>query len=138
MYDEDDDFEMYKSFYLDQTGGGLPHYSGTVYVPRQRGEGIGNFLLKTAGKILKPILLRGAKSAGKALLQSGTRMVTDLIDGKPLRETAKSRMKEGGTKLFMDLTSDIVRRTAAKASPTARKRKRQSKNPKRRKTIFDF
>lgn len=141
MYSEDDgDFEMYKNFYLVQQGNGLAHYSG-VYVPRQTGEGIGNFL-KTAGSALKPLLLSGAKALGKNLLKSGVGLVEDVIGGKSFKSAAVGRLKEGGKNLFMDLVNNNNSRkrkartsTAGAKQKTGKASNRGTKRQKR--TIFD-
>lgn len=139
-YIDDDDFEMYKSFYLvDQSGSGLPYYAGSAYLPRQSGQGIGNFLLKTAGKVLKPVvplvkpfLIKSAKAAGKKLLNTGVDLVEKLIDGRSFTDIANSQGNaQSAPARAPRAPARAPRKRATRAKPRFVAKKR------RRRTIFD-
>jgi len=58
-----------EQYYINQAGGGsLPYYVGSI----QKGHGIGSIfssVLRTAIPYLKPLLVRGAKAGGRAILK---------------------------------------------------------------------
>jgi hypothetical protein len=73
-----------------QTGqGSVDYYTGSTL---QKGEGIGDIfksvlkigkpLLKSAIKASKPLLKKGAKRLGKAALNTGTSVLSDVLEGK--------------------------------------------------------
>lgn len=116
-----DDQRFYEDYYSNQAGNGLGFYSGRSVIPRQRGEGIGNFL-RSAGKVLKPLLASGAKAVGRNLLDSGVGLIKDVIGGKSFKEAGKARLKEGGQNILSDLTSSVF--GSAKKSPSRAKKRR--------------
>ena len=96
------DRAIYEDFYLNQSGGSF--YSGRSYIPRQRGEGIGNFL-RSAARFITPLLVRGGKVLGKKLLKTGVGIAEDVIDGQNVRDSAKVRFSDVGRDLLSEITS---------------------------------
>jgi len=58
-----------EQYYMNQAGGGaIPYYIGSI----QKGHGIGSIfssLLRIATPLIKPLLIRGAKAGGRAILK---------------------------------------------------------------------
>ena len=88
--------ELYRVHY----GHGLPVFVGDV---QQDGYGLGGFLsslfrkvMPIVSKTIVPALKRTAKSAGKSLLKTGTRVLSDVVlEDKEFKESLKHRGKEG-------------------------------------------
>ena len=59
----------------------------------QRGYGIGG-IFKSLARIAIPLFKRGAKAAGKRALQAATEVGQDVLEGKNVIESAKSRGKQ--------------------------------------------
>ena len=59
----------------------------------QRGYGIGG-IFKSLGRIVIPLFKRGAKAIGKRALQAATEVGQDVLEGKNVIESAKSRGKQ--------------------------------------------
>lgn len=143
-----EDAQYYEQYYLTQAGNGLAHYSGRMYmptppIPRQRGEGIGNFL-RTAGSMLKPLVIAGAKTAGRELLSSGKALVGDVLTGQSFKNAAKARLKDAGKNILRDFadsasaatTTRKRRRTTFKAKPRHSGAKRRKTSRSKHRSIF--
>ncbi|KAJ8048251.1 hypothetical protein HOLleu_00494 [Holothuria leucospilota] len=77
----------YEDYYLHQIGHGLPVFRGGR---GQRGHGIGNIL----GGLFRsavPLLKKGAKALGKEALRTGMAVAGDVLDGRSLKSSVKSR-----------------------------------------------
>lgn len=90
-----DPYEAY--YYRQATGAGLPVFSG---VSVQRGHGIGN-LLNAAFRLIAPVI----KSAGRGILKQGVNtgatILTDVLGGESLKQSAHRRAVEGGKNLMV-------------------------------------
>ena len=88
------------SLYRRHYGHGLPVFSGDLH---QQGYGIGSFfaslfrkVMPLVSKTVVPILKNTAKSAGKSLLRTGTKVLSDVVlDNTNIKESIKRRGKEG-------------------------------------------
>lgn len=96
------DQAFYENYYSNQSGGAF--YSGRSYIPRQQGQGIGNFL-RSAGRYITPLLVKGGKTIGRQLLNTGVGIVEDLIDGRNIRDSAKEHFSNVGEALFSKIKS---------------------------------
>ena len=109
-----------------QTGGVLPHYSGTtIQGGKFKGAGIGSVFSK-ALKFLTPIL----KSSGKTLVKSAMNIADDVLDGRTFKDSAKANLKSGGKELLGNLVSSI------KSTPVRGGAKRKRKSSKRTKRSY--
>ena len=137
---EQNDQMFYEQYYSSQAGNGIDYYSGRNYMPRQYGNGIGNFL-RPLGRMLTPLLKKGAKSVGRNLLNTGVDIVKDLIDGQSLKESAGARFKETGRNMLGAIQNEFqpaksaarTRRPPVRNPPVAAGRKRK-RNVRRRTT----
>ena len=85
---------MYRHDY----GHGLPVFSGDLH---QHGHGIGSFfaslfrkVMPLVSKTVVPIFKNTAKSAGKSLLRTGTKVLSDVVlDDVNLKESVRRRGK---------------------------------------------
>lgn len=98
---------MYKKYYLDQAGSGIPnvfvgHGIPKVFIGRgnfQKGSGIGSFFSGLFRNVL-PFLTSAGKKVGSEVLKSAGGVLRDYaIKQKPLKETLKNHLKEGGVRL---------------------------------------
>jgi len=151
--------EMFKSYYVHQAqhgGGTLPAFHGARI---QRGYGIGSFL----GGLLRsavPFLKEGAKAIGKTALRTGLNIASDVMEGKELKSSARSRAIEAKNNLqnkaldaarnALGQTGKGIKRRASpnefihpqtkkrKASaPTAKRKTTKPKKKQQTKTTFD-
>ena len=146
---DQNDQVFYEQYYSSQAGNGLDYYSGRNYMPRQYGNGIGNFL-RPLGRMLTPLLKKGAKSVGRTLMNTGVDIVKDLIDGRNIKETAGVRFKEAGKSFLGDLTSGFApaqensqtegesKRVGASSSAGKKRKRKATKRPAkpRKRNIF--
>ena len=73
-----------------QHGGNIVGFRGARI---QRGYGIGG-ISKSLARIAIPLFKRGAKAVGKRALQAATEVGQDVLEGKNVIESAKSRGKQ--------------------------------------------
>jgi hypothetical protein len=114
------------AYYVNQGGGRLDDYIGPMYVGSpyiQHGKGLGSFL---AGlfRIVKPVLVSGAKSLGKAALTTGANIISDIAskqEGSKVKDIVGNRV----TETVKDLTK--------KLQQTGKGRKRKRNIIKRKK-----
>ena len=73
-----------------QRGGNIIGFRGARI---QRGYGIGG-IFKSLARIAIPLFKRGAKAVGKRALQAATEVGQDVLEGRNVIESAKSRGKQ--------------------------------------------
>ena len=105
---------------------------------QQRGYGLGG-VFRSAGRYVNPLLGEVGKIAATAGADLAKNLLTDAIEGKDLKESARERGKEAGKQSLNLGTKRVIeqvqgRKAAPKASPKAVKRPRsQSGGPKKKK-----
>ena len=131
VYDFNTSSHSLKSYYLNQSGGGLPVFHGST---RQRGYGIGG-IFSNLFRTIAPALKNVAKTAGKQLVKTGANFVTDVIDGKSLKKAALTNLSSGGQELISSLSSKLssrkrggVKRKTSNTAVVKRKRRRITKD----------
>jgi len=133
--------DMYESYYLKQSGSGVPVFVGSR---GQRGHGIGSVL----GGLFRsavPMLKRGLANFGRHALKAGLDIANDVVEGGNFKESAKRHAVSGLKDFARDTIKDISasevlsnqagsgrrRRTVKrKASISSRQRKRAKKSKK--------
>jgi len=126
-------------YYIHQAGGGGeigPIYSLPPFI--QSGHGIGDYLLPLF-RVIKPWLFRGAKvgaqALGRAALQTGSHILSDIADNpagfkdiisKHIRETLPAKMAGGGRRKRRRPPSRTRRPSAkqSKRAPSTRRKPR--------------
>ena len=104
----------------------------------QRGYGLGG-VFRSAGRYVNPILGEVGKIAATTGAELAKNLLTDAIEGKDLKESARERGQEAGKQSLNLGTKRVIeqvqgRKAAPKASPKAVKRSRsQSGGPKKKK-----
>ena len=83
--------DLYETYYLDQSGSGIPVFSGSR---GQRGHGLGS-LLSGLFRNAIPMLKRGLATFGRHALKTGLEIANDVVDGDSLKNSAKKRVPEG-------------------------------------------
>lgn len=89
---------LYKSYYLKQAqsgGGNLPAFHGARI---QRGYGIGSFL-KGLFRSAVPFIKDGAKAVGKTALATGLNIANDVMTGRDMKSSARTRALEAKNSL---------------------------------------
>ncbi|KAK4885780.1 hypothetical protein RN001_002051 [Aquatica leii] len=86
----------YQQYYINQAGSGI----GVIYrgAPYQRGHGIGSWLGGIFRSIL-PLFKSGVKAVGKEALRTGSNILGDIVENRPIKESFQDRMREAGQSL---------------------------------------
>jgi len=83
--------DLLTRYYLDQAGSGMGEfYSGPIY---QRGNGIGSYLSGLFRRVL-PVLKRRSIAAGKEILNSGAKFMSDMEKNKKPHDAFNERARE--------------------------------------------
>ena len=124
----------YNDYYARQAGGALPYFAGAQC---QRGHGLGSLF----GSLLRsamPLIKRGAVALGKGALKTGVRIAGDVLSGQNIKTAAKRRVTDAVMSSIRAPLGKRIKRTAAKATFTAVKRRRKKRtSTKRAADIFD-
>ena len=88
--------DQYVRYYLNQQqGNGMPVFIGSAW---QRGHGQVGYglrgLFKSLARTVMPMVKSGAKTLGKIALSTGANVLGDVLSGKNVKESAKSRINE--------------------------------------------
>ena len=128
--------DLYQRYYVNQAGSGLPVFHGREY---QRGYGIGS-VFSGLSKLVMPLIKSGAKALGKQALQSGTQVLSDVLQGQNLKQAALRRSKEAGRHLLETASERMLTPPGERVNINRKKRKKtiSSKRTKRRKVINDI
>ena len=127
----------FEDYYINQAGNGIPVFVGGR---SQRGNGLGGILSGLA-RMVVPVLKRGGKRLLKESLRTGVGILGDVEAGGNLKTSAKSRLKQGGTRLLDQVVSGVTQPETTAKQKRNKKRKQtkrapQSKNnPKKRRVI---
>jgi len=95
--------DAYRQHY-GQRGGNLPIFRG---LPHQDGYGIGGGIFSNIFKAFVPILKNTAKTAGKTLLKTGTRVLSDVVSGE---RDVKSALKRRGLEALGEVGANVKKR----------------------------
>ena len=83
--------DQYETYYLTQSGNGLPVFQGSI---GQRGHGLGSMLSGLFRRAL-PMIKSGLASLGKHALKTGLEIANDVADGSTFKDSAKARVLPG-------------------------------------------
>lgn len=110
---------LYESYYLDQSGSGIPVFAGSR---GQRGHGLGSILGGLFRSAL-PMIKRGLAVFGKHALKTGLEIANDVVEGESIRNSAKRRVPES-IKRFAKVENFINQSGSGRRRITTRVRKR--------------
>ena len=113
---------LYETYYLDQSGSGIPVFSGSR---GQKGHGLGS-LLGGLFRSAMPMIKRGLATFGKHALKTGLEIANDVVSGESVKQSAKRRISQG-IKQFAKPENFINQ------SGSGRKRSRRKKTDRRKK-----
>lgn len=108
-----------KHFQSQIGNGSFPVYHG---LPVQRGYGLGNFIASAFRRAM-PLLKKGAIFLGKKFLHTGSKVVTDVANGVPVKSSVKTRGKTAAKDVVISAADEIARMTG-NGHKKKRKRKR--------------
>jgi hypothetical protein len=74
----------------------------------QRGHGLGSIFSNLFRSAI-PLFKRGSKYLGHEMLNTGLEIADDVIKGRSLKNSAKKRVREGGTRV-LNKTRRVIRR----------------------------
>jgi len=121
--------DYYTQYYLEQAlgrglGGNFKGFKG------QKGNGLAGFLSGIFRSVF-PYIKSGTKAVGKEIFNTGINLLRDNLNGKPLKESVKTRVTEAGN----TLTSKAARKleTMLGSGLKSRKRRRKAQSCPRRK-----
>ena len=121
---------IYKNYYINQAGHGIPVYKGTGL---QKGHGIGNIfsgLFRSAA----PLLKSAAKAIGREALNFGVGLARDALSGDNIKTAAEKRGRMLGTNL-LDTVSQPPRQPTQKRKATVNQSPRRP--TQKRKAVDD-
>jgi hypothetical protein len=133
---------MYHDYYRNQAlqrgGFAMPYFAGARY---QRGHGLGS-IFGSIFRGLKSIFPSVMKTVGRHALTTGVNIANDVLEGKNIKEAAKTHGLRGLKSAAGEVVPEIVetikqsaRSGADQSGSGSRKRKRQQRKPcKRRRT----
>ena len=105
------DAKLLKDHFLrQQRGGNIAGFRGGHM---QRGYGIGG-IFKSFARYAIPLFKQGAKVVGKRALQAATEVGQDVIQGKTVRESFKSRGKEAASDFEENVVQKVMTRKGRK------------------------
>ena len=115
---------MYEAYYLDQSGSGIPVFSGSR---GQRGHGLGS-LFSGLFRSAVPMIKRGLATFGKHALKTGLEIANDVVGGESLKQAARRRVPEG-IKRFAS-SNNLINQTGSGRKRTKRRKRSHSKRRK--------
>lgn len=126
--------------YFSQTGGDIGAvYRASIY--RQRGRGLGSFF-SGLWRFVRPLVLSGAKAVGREAKEAGLKALSDINNGKSLKEILQTRSGEAVHNLKTKLESKIgemsgsglkrakIRKVAIKKKGIRSRSRKQKNKPK--------
>ena len=124
---------MYEAYYLDQSGNGIPVFSGGR---GQRGHGLGS-LLGGLFRSAMPMIKRGLATFGKHALKTGLEIANDVASGESVKQSAKRRIPQS-IKRFA-ASHNVINQTGSGRKRTKRRKKsRSSKRSNKRRKFNDI
>ena len=125
----------YTHYYLEQQGGGMPVFRGSLWQMGhgQKGYGLGA-LFRSVTRSVMPLVKRGTKALGNIALNTGANFASDVIAGKnvkqAVKQAAKARALEGVNTARTKATQRLQR-----YAQTGQGRKRSRSSTKNRKAF---
>ena len=75
-------------------------------MPFQRGGGLGS-IFRSIFRAILPIAKTAGRAVGKRALQAGAEVASDLVAGRNLKETFKSRGKDAASDLLLKAANEL-------------------------------
>ena len=109
-----------------QKGGQMMVFHGE---PFQRGYGLGSFFQSLARKAI-PLLKTGAKTVGKAALNTGVNIAKDILTGNNLKDSAKARLRQSAQTLKQQALNQFTSQAGSGRSRIRKTQKRKAPQKK--------
>lgn len=117
--------DLYEEYYSRQNGGEIPVFVGRRF---QRGHGLGSILSGFFRRLVLPFFKTHGKTMLSGALKTGMEMADDVLEGQPLKESAKKRVPEGIKRTVLSMS---------RQSGSGIKKKRIVKRRRRPRDIFE-
>ena len=124
----------YVRYYLDQQqGNGMAVFRGSPWQVGygQMGYGLGG-LFRNAARFIMPLVKTGAKTLGKIGLNTGANLLGDVLEGKNLKKSVKSRLGEAGNVVKQKAVTKLKKTLGQTGSGKKRRTKKKVKREKHR------
>ena len=116
------DTKAYHDYYIHQAGKGYPVFAGRRY---QRGHGLGS-IFGGLFKAAMPLLKKGAKTLEREALKTGLNIAGDVVQGRNIKQAAKSRLKSTGQNLLQKAMDTVGPPGQRAIKETAKRNKDQT------------
>ena len=126
--------KAYHDYYIHQAGKGYPVFAGRRY---QRGHGLGN-IFEGLFKAAMPLLKKGAKTLEREALKTGLNIARDVVQGRNIKQAAKSRLKSSGENLLQKATDTVGLPGQRVIKGPAKRKKTRRRQTKQRDTSNDI
>ena len=93
--------------------------------PLQRGYGLGSFFASLARRAL-PFFKQGAKAIGRAALRTGANVAQDVLAGKNLKESTRSRIRQSAQTLKEQALNQLMGQRGSGRTTLKRKKPKRS------------
>lgn len=113
-------------FLRQQHGGNIVGFRGARM---QKGYGIGG-IFKSLARFAIPLFKKGAETVGKRALKAATEVGQDVLEGKNIKESVKSRGKQAVNDAKKAMTGGGRKKGIKRAAPTEPAIRRQTKKVK--------
>lgn len=84
--------DLYQEYYSRQNGGEIPVFAGQRF---QRGHGLGSILSGFFRRLVLPFFKTHGKGMLAGALKTGMEVADDVLEGEPLKTSAKRRVPAG-------------------------------------------
>ncbi|GFQ66862.1 uncharacterized protein TNCT_326661 [Trichonephila clavata] len=128
------DHRAYQDYYCSQLQNGGSYFQG---VSHQRGYGMFSNLFR----MISPIAMKAGKYLGKHILSTGSKVMSDVVSGKSLKDSTRARLKETSKNIKDDILHKLQSGSGIKRKKSHNKNhlpraKRSRKNSKAAVDIF--
>jgi hypothetical protein len=128
------DTKAYHDYYIHQAGKGYPVFAGRRY---QRGHGLGS-IFGGLFKAAMPLLKKEAKIIGREALKTGLNSAGDVVQGRNIKQAAKSRLKSTGQNLPQKVMDTVGPPGQRAMKEPAKRKKTRGRQTKQRNTSNDI
>jgi hypothetical protein len=128
------DTKAYHDYYIHQAGKGYPVIARRRY---QRGHGLSS-IFGGLFKASMPLLKKGAKTLGHEALKTGLNIAKDVVQGRNIKQAAKSRLKSTGQNLLQKAMDTVGPPGQRAIKGPAKRKKDQTSETKQRNTSNDI
>jgi len=114
--------DLYEEYYSRQNGGEIPVFVGRRF---QRGHGLGSILGGFVRRLVLPFFQTHGKRMLKNAAKTGLEVAGDVIEGRSLADSVKTRVPAGIKRGVQDIAIQSKRPRVTTTTPSRRRRQRR-------------